>query len=256
MLNAKNVSFTVHGKEILHPASATFLPGKFYAVMGPNGAGKSTFLRILAGSEKPSSGEVLLKEKPLQSYHEKDLAKQRAVLSQHYNISFPISVNDIVMMGRYPYFESSPSLNDRNICRQAMELMQVLHFGERDYSTLSGGEAQKVMMSRVLAQVWEASETDKKILFLDEPVSHLDIRFQQQLMQVAKAFCSRHLTVIAVLHDMNLALKYADTLLLMKNGKLGYNIVPDQLNESLLYDIFDLNIKMKRIEETTIVYTP
>src|SRR5689334_1063816 len=104
MLNAQNISFGVHGKKILQETNVSFLPGRFYAIMGPNGAGKSTLLRILAGSEKPSSGKVVLKEKTLNDYHESDLAKQRAVLSQHYHISFPISVGEVVMMGRYPYF--------------------------------------------------------------------------------------------------------------------------------------------------------
>jgi iron complex transport system ATP-binding protein len=256
MLNAQDISFGIHGKNILHATNVSFLPGKFYAIMGANGAGKSTLLRILAGSERPSSGQVILKEKPLSDYGEKDLAKQRAVLSQHYHISFPITVGEVVMMGRYPYFGNAPSVHDRAICRQSMELMQVLHFTERDYNTLSGGEAQKVMMSRVLAQVWEATGNNRKILFLDEPVSHLDIRFQHQLMLVAKTFCTQHLTVIAVLHDMNLALKYADSLLLMKNGKLIYNIIPDQLNETILEETFDIPIKMHRHEETMLVYTP
>jgi len=256
MLSAQGIFFSVHDKNILHDISLRFTPGKFHAIMGQNGSGKSTLLRILAGSEKASSGKVMFNDKLLHHYNERELARQRAVLSQHYHISFPISVHDVVMMGRYPFFKNAPSQKDKDICKQAMQLMQVLDFADRDYNTLSGGEAQKVMMSRVLSQVWECDESNACILFLDEPVSHLDIRFQHQLMQTAKAFCNKHLTVVAVLHDVNLALKYADELLFMKNGRLTYNILPHQLNETILEAVFDMRVKMKQVDETLVVYTP
>src|SRR5206468_4796831 len=170
--------------------------------MGANGAGKSTLLKLLAGDLKPSAGKIWWEKKEISDYSKKELAVQRAVLSQHYNISFPITVQEIVMMGRYPHFSSNPGEVDLAICREAMDLMSVREFAERDYNTLSGGEAQKVQMSRVLAQVWDAQ--NEKILYLDEPVSHLDVRFQHQLLRAAKDWCRNQTTVIAILHDINL----------------------------------------------------
>ena len=112
-------------------------------------------------------------------------------------------------MGRYPYFDTKPSAEDISICKKAMEKMQVSHLVDRDYTTLSGGEAQKVQMCRVLAQIDSPPTAGKKLLFLDEPVSHLDVKFQYQLLQAAKDLCQQGTTVIAILHDINLAISFA-----------------------------------------------
>src|SRR3954471_22077480 len=190
MLKAENISFRAGTKCILEELTLDFEPGLFHVVMGSNGAGKSTLLKILAGETASPTGKMLWNEQPFISGAKKELARKRAVLSQHYHLTFPISVYDIVMMGRYPFFDSRPSKKDKEICSKAMELMQVTSLADRDYQTLSGGEAQKVQMSRVLAQIWDEDGKEKKLLFLDEPVSHLDIKFQYQLLQIGKDLCS------------------------------------------------------------------
>ena len=200
MLNATRISYRIGEATLLQNTSLQLEEGRFHVIMGPNGAGKSTLLTLLAGELQPATGDILLHGKNLKSFGRKELAQHRAVLSQHYHLSFPILVHDIVLMGRYPFFGRSPSSNDLDICRQAMESMGVYAFRDRDYSSLSGGEAQKVQMSRVLSQIWETSETNPKMLFLDEPVSHLDIRYQYELLKAARDLCKRHTTVIAVLH--------------------------------------------------------
>ena len=214
MLRAENISFRVDHKYLLHETTVQFEQGKFHVVMGANGAGKSTLLKLLAGDQKPSSGKIVLSGRELNHYSKKELARKRAVLSQHYNIAFPISVNDIVLMGRYPYFTNNPTAKDLSVCKEAMQLMDVCDLKERDHNTLSGGEAQKVQMSRVLSQIWEAKEGEEKLLFLDEPVSHLDVKYQHQLLKAAKNLCNEHTTVIAILHDINLSIAYADRILL------------------------------------------
>src|SRR5215218_8264510 len=153
MLSAINISFRVDQKYLLEKTTIEFETGLFHVIMGANGAGKSTLLKLLAGDLKPSTGEIMLDGKELNKYTKKELAKRRAVLSQHYNISFPISVKDIVMMGRYPYFNNNPAPADHFICKESMELMDIWEFEERDYNTLSGGEAQKTQMARVLSQI-------------------------------------------------------------------------------------------------------
>jgi iron complex transport system ATP-binding protein len=242
MLSAKNISFRVGQKFLLQETSLLFEQGRFHVIMGANGAGKSTLLKLLAGDLKPSEGTIFLNEKNLDTYSKRELATQRAVLSQHYHISFPITVNDIVLMGRYPSFSAQASAKDMRICREAMRLMNVHEMADRDYTTLSGGEAQKVQMSRVLAQIWEAEQGDKKVLFLDEPVSHLDIKYQHQLLQAAKNLCKRHTTVIAILHDINVAISFADRILFMKEGRLLYDIdtLPDVTTE-VIKDVFDIS---------------
>lgn len=219
MLKAENISFKIGNKFLLKETSVEFQAGKFHVIMGANGAGKSTLLKLLASEKKPSSGTILLNKRNLAAYSKIALATKRAVLSQHYHLSFPITVEEIVLMGRYPYFANHPTANDRAICKQVMQIMDVQHLAERDYTTLSGGEAQKVQMSRVLAQVND-EKGEEKLLFLDEPVSHLDIKYQYQLLRIAKKKCEAGLTVIAVLHDINLAINFADRIIFMKEGEI------------------------------------
>jgi len=210
--------------------------------MGANGAGKSTLLKLLAGDQKPSSGKINLFGRDLNLYSKKELATKRAVLSQHYNISFPILVNDIVLMGRYPYFSNNPSVNDLSICKKAMQLMDVIDLSDRDYNTLSGGEAQKTQMSRVLSQIWETKDGEQKLLFLDEPVSHLDVRYQHQLLKAAKDLCVGHTTVVSILHDINLAIAYADRILFMKQGTVVYDTTDlSKISTDLIQDVFSVS---------------
>lgn len=242
MLNAENISFKVGGRFLLNDTSVQFDQGKFHVIMGPNGAGKSTLLKLLAGEVKPSSGKINFIGRELNSFSKKHLATKRAVLSQHYHITFPISVKDIVLMGRYPYFTNNPTANDLSVCQQAMQLMDIHQLRERDYNTLSGGEAQKVQMSRVLSQIWEARPGEGKLLFLDEPVSHLDVKYQHQLLSAAKNLCREHTTVIAVLHDINLSFAYADRILFLKQGEVLYDETDfSRVNAEMIQNVFDVS---------------
>lgn len=241
MLNAKKLSFKVGDKTLLHETSVEFAAGGFHVIMGANGAGKSTLLKILSGESKPSSGEVYLDGTDLRGYSKNRLATRRAVLSQHYHLAFPITVEEIVLMGRYPYFATKPSTKDNTICSEAVKLMDIEHLLQRDYTTLSGGEAQKVQMSRVLSQIWSEEEVEGRLLFLDEPVSHLDVKYQHQLMKVAKDFCRKGTTVIAVLHDINLAIAFADRLLFMKDGDILYDVNDAAaLTPAMLFNTFGI----------------
>ena len=254
MVSANNISFKVGNKILLDNTDISFEPGLFHVIMGSNGAGKSTLLKLLAGELKPTSGKVQFGNKQLDSISKPELAKKRAVLSQHYEIHFPIQVDDIVLMGRYPYYSNDPSKRDLDICKQAKVLMEVAEFGERDYNTLSGGESQKVQMSRVLAQIWDANPDNGKILFLDEPVSHLDIKYQYQLMRIAKELCKKNITVIAILHDINLAISFADRLLFMKKGKLFYDLNDvNSISTNILDEVFDVRSKMILVEGRAVV---
>ena len=249
MLRAEKTSFRIGQKYLLSETTVEFVKGTFHVIMGANGAGKSTFLKLLAGDQKPSSGNIFLNEKAIGSYTKKELAIQRSVLSQHYHISFPVTVFDIVLMGRYPYFVNNPSHEDVSICNEALQLMDVSHLKDRDYTTLSGGEAQKVQMSRVLAQIWDIGNGVGKILFLDEPVSHLDIKYQHQLLQVAKGLCAKNTTVIAVLHDINLTLSFADRILFMKEGKILFDIdAPAQVIADMIKKVFDISSRVIHAE--------
>lgn len=248
MVKAENVLYKVGKKTLLHSTCAQFEAGKFHVIMGANGAGKSTFLKTLSGNLPPTGGHVWIEEKRIEQYAHKQLALKRAVLSQQYHLSFPIPVFDVVMMGRYPHYTNTPSHTDKNICHQALDLMQMTSFADRDYTTLSGGEAQKVQMSRVLAQIWNEDKMENKILFLDEPVSSLDVKYQYQLMKIAKDGCQQNTTVIAVLHDINLAIAFADRILFMKEGSLTHDMQNvANISPSLIQEIFGIQSSIVQV---------
>jgi iron complex transport system ATP-binding protein len=245
ILRGEHISFKASGKKILDETNIGFARGKFHVIMGANGAGKSTLLKILAGSLKPDTGNVFLGKTNIRHFTTNELAQRRAVLSQHYSIQFPLSACEIVKMGRYPYYKSGPAVSDYAICKHAMDVMEITELADRDYATLSGGEAQKVQMSRVLAQIWQEDAQGDNILFLDEPVSHLDIKYQHQLLRVAKKCCANNHTVIAVLHDINLAMTYADHIIFMKSGAIvNETHLPDEVTTALLQVVFDVKAEI------------
>ncbi len=242
MIDVQAVSFRVKKKTLVNNVSLQIQPGEFIVVMGANGAGKSTLLKMIAGSLQPTSGLVFFNDKKLKEYTVEELAQKRAVLSQHYHISFPLTAREIVMMGRYPYFNHQPTHKDESIVNEALQRMQVQDLSDRDYNTLSGGEAQKIQMCRVLAQIGEISQDENKLLLLDEPVSHLDIKYQHQLLQQARSLCENKVAVLAVLHDINLSLKYADRILFMKDGLLIRSLSKNEsIDAHLLKEVFDVD---------------
>ncbi|MBO0359094.1 ATP-binding cassette domain-containing protein, partial [Hymenobacter sp. BT186] len=193
----------------------------------------------------PSTGQVLLDGRPLSGFDSTQLARQRAVMSQEIHLAFPLSVQDVVLMGRYPHFQRRPTRHDQHIAQQALADLGMTDFAGRDYSTLSGGEAQKVQMARVLAQIWEAPAQGSRVLLLDEPVSSLDIQYQHQLLQRARQLAHAQAIVVAILHDLNLALRYADRLVLIKNGQIYANLAnPLDLTEQLLRDVFAVDMHL------------
>lgn len=248
MLKANELSYKAGGRYLLNGITAGFEAGKMHAIMGANGAGKTTLLKLLAGDLKPFSGTILWDDKELKDLSAGELAKKRAVLSQHYLMNFPIEVGDVVMMGRYPFFGTKPSAKDIEICQEAAASMNIGNLWHRDYTSLSGGEAQKVQMSRVLAQIWPFDTSTDKILFLDEPVSHLDVKYQHQLLTAAKELSTNGMMVIAVLHDINLAVRYADRILFMKDGGILHDLHdPRGISAEIVRQTFDMDCSIMSV---------
>src|ERR1700754_3899928 len=154
MLKASHIIFRVGTKALLSEVSVSFAPGKLHMVIGPNGAGKSTLIKILARLLRPQTGKVEYEAVDVRHASEADLAKRRAVLSQAVEVAFPLTVREVVMMGRYPHFGGSPGSMDEKIADELMALFEVMEFSKRNYQTLSGGERQRVNFARVLAQLW------------------------------------------------------------------------------------------------------
>lgn len=243
MLKTENIKYHIGKKQILNGISAEFYPGEFNMILGPNGSGKSTFLKIFSGEINQYSGSVLYNGEKIGLYKKEELAKQRAVMSQQPELNFPLMVEEVVMMGRYPHFTFSPNKKDEEICNEVMEQMNLHSFKERNYLTLSGGEKQRVQYARVLAQVWEKPPTGYRYLFLDEPLTSLDINYQQEFLQVASKFKEHNIVLIAVMHDINLAIQYADNLFFLKEGELMAHGKPkDILTEKLIREVFNVPV--------------
>jgi iron complex transport system ATP-binding protein len=244
MLRVENIHYQVGSKKILQGISTDFEPGLFHIIVGPNGSGKSTFLKVFSGEMKPQQGHVYYDGQNIQEIKKQELAKKRAVMSQEPELHFPLSVAEVVLMGRYPHFDFRPHVQDEVICKHAMVLADIGHLAERDYLTLSGGEKQRVHFARVLAQVG-GNEHTGKFLFLDEAISHLDLKHQKQVLDITKNLCDENFTVIAILHDMNLSLAYADRILFMKEGRIAYEAKnKNEVTPGILKDVFDVEARI------------
>lgn len=255
MLEIKGGGFSVGGKWLVQNISYSFLPGNCYMVCGPNGAGKSTLMKLLSLVSIPDTGEILYNNSKIDYKKKAAYAKYRAVLSQQVDISFPLEVEEVVMMGRYPHFKINPAKEDIEICGEVMELQNLTAFKKRNFLTLSGGEKQRVQFARVLAQIWQMPAEGSRILLLDEPISSLDIKYQFDFLHYVKRFLNERTIVIAVLHDLNLALNYADEVLLLNEGKLFASGKPaDVLSSENIGKVFHLNFKLHDVENARLLW--
>lgn len=242
MLKAENIHYRIGDKQILNGISAQFNPGQFNMILGPNGSGKSTFLKVFSSEIQKYDGNIFYDDKKIALYKKEELATYRAVMSQQPELSFPLMVEEVVMMGRYPHFTFNPNKKDTSICNQVMERMNLTSFKERNYLTLSGGEKQRVQYARVLAQVWEKPAKGCRYLFLDEPLNSLDINYQHEFLQIAKEFTNNDTVLVAVMHDINLAIQYSDNLFFLKQGQLMAHGKPNEvLSAALIKDVFNVN---------------
>lgn len=234
-LQAENISFySERGKCLLDQVGLRVEAGQIHALLGPNGAGKSTLLKALGGDVKIASGRIHINDELLENLSALERAKKRAVLPQLNAMAFPLEAQAIVAMGRYPYADMLPESNKQAVAK-AMQEAQVTHLNQRSYPSLSGGEQQRVQLARVLAQ-------DTDILLLDEPLSALDISHQLQVMEMLKKLASQGKAIVIVLHDINLALRFASHVTLLKNGVVeAQGKVDAVLNPASLRDVFSVN---------------
>ncbi len=242
MLKAEHLSFRIGPKTLIDDVSLTLAPGEFTMVLGPNGAGKSTLLKLLTGTETPQQGQVWYGDQPLNAIPLATLAKQKAVLSQLLSLPFDLSVTDVVMMGRYPYFNLTPTHQDKQIVDDCLEAVGMMAFKTRAFASLSGGEKQKVHLARVLTQLYrQANDQSTKYLFLDEPISALDIHYQHQILGLVRGLASQNMIVFVIVHDINLALQYAQTVILMHESRIyGMGRPEDVLTETAIETVFKL----------------
>lgn len=227
MIKAHQVSYKHKEFHILDGIDVSVEYGEFLAIVGPNGAGKSSLLSILANEVKQGNQKILFKDKPITDWEVKELSQHKAKFSQHNSNDITLEVKDVVMMGRYPYFDAKPRKEDLEAMNNMMYETDVFHLKDREYNTLSGGEKQRVHLSRVMAQL--QNDIAHKLLFLDEPLNNLDVKHQYKALEIIKKFTQKANSAIVVLHDLNLAAQFADKILLMKSGKVAAHGTPQEV---------------------------
>ncbi len=213
---ANNIIFHYNHHTVIDEITFTVNHGEFIGIIGPNGAGKSTILRLLAGFLRPNKGFITFSGRNLDEYERRELAQNIATLPQATDTPFSFTVEEFILMGRYPHAHEGFLYEKKEIefIEDIMENMEISHLHGRRIDTLSEGERQKVFLSQCLAQ-------DPKALLLDEPVSHLDIRHQIQTFDLLEKLHNEGLTIIMVLHDLNLAAEFCSRIILISKGRIN-----------------------------------
>jgi len=250
VLQVHNVSFAYEKALVLKNISLSVRQGDFIALVGPNGSGKTTLLKIILGTLIPREGKVWLDGKAVLSYPPKERAKKMSYVSQQPSAGFPLTVQELVSLGRYPHEERfRQAAGGTQAIEEALRLTDSFILRERKFTALSGGERQKVLIARALAQT-------SYLLLLDEPTVHLDLYFQLQILNGLKRLCSEgRSTVVAVLHDLNLVSLFADKVLLLKSGEpIAVGKVEEVMNERSMRDAFGVEVAVSRDSQSGAVY--
>lgn len=247
MLKVENLNFHYKsGPKVLDAVNFTLESFRFLAILGNNGAGKSTMLKCFNKILIPDSGRILMDEEDLTKMSVREIAKRVAFVAQTIP-STQLTVHDIVMLGRKPYMKWGFTEEDHEIVHEAMDRLEISHMRGRLLCQLSGGERQKVMLARALAQ-------HPKILLLDEPTSSLDIQNQFQVLQLVKDICKeKGITAIMVIHDLNLSLRFCDRYLLLSHGKV-YRIGGQEiLDREALKEVYKVDASVHNVQGKSMV---
>ena len=245
-IKSESMSLEIDGGEIVNDINIEVFPGKVLALIGPNGAGKSTILKILSGDIKPTSGVVKYNDINISNIPFVDRAHIRGVMSQSQTIVFDFSVLEIIEMGwlhsDHDYYTSFYP----DVLKQIIEDCELQHLVDRKFNTLSGGEQKRVHFARVLLQLWiPEGDIHPRFMLLDEPLANLDIYHELKMLEVIKKRLSKNIGVLLILHDLNTASKFADNIVLMKNGTIVKNgSTIEVLTESILSETYETKIKV------------
>ena len=245
MLDADRISYSYGDKKdgpfAVADVSVSFAPGCFYGIIGPNGCGKSTLLDLLCAHKKPSAGTLSYDSRPLDSYSKKRLARQIALVPQSLSLNFPYTAREVVTMGRYPHLGrfAAPTAAEMALVDRVLDTCRARALAPRYMTELSGGEKQRVVFARALAQ-------DTPVLLLDEPCANLDVRYALLLLDIAAdRVRQKGRTVVAVMHDINLAARYCDHLVFMQSGRIrAAGPTRAVLDREILKDIFGVDAKL------------
>ena len=251
-LRCDNIQYSIEGSRILNGISLGVSNNEFHTILGPNGCGKTTFLKTVYRITKPDLGAIYLDGKPLDNISIRKSAQNMAVVAQFNNLNFDCSVLDVVMLGRTPHLKmmEQEKKEDYEIAYNALKSVGMYEKRNRSYLSLSGGEKQRVVLARAITQ-------QPTLLLLDEPTNHLDIKYQLEIMDIVK---SLNATVVAAIHDLNIAAMYCDRLIAIRNGMVvGVGTPQKLLTEEFIYDMYSVHSKVTYDAESgrmNIVYLP
>lgn len=237
IISASNIEKKIGNSHILNGISVKAEDKKFIGILGPNGSGKSTLLKCIYRVLKPDSGVIMLDNWENGKISIKESAKKMAVVAQHNYYNFDFTIEEVVLMGRSPHKRAMESDNaeDYRIVKESLEKVGMLSFKGRSFSTLSGGEQQRVILARALAQKTQC-------LILDEPTNHLDIKYQLQLLDIVR---SLNLTVISAVHDLNIASMYCDYLYILNKGIIVAEGEPKNvLTKEIIKEIYEVDAEI------------
>ncbi|WP_176036074.1 heme ABC transporter ATP-binding protein [Brucella tritici] len=245
MIETKALGVSLSGKTIISDIAFSAKPGEVTAIVGPNGSGKTTLLRALSG-DIAYKGNAYLDGQSFAEIKPWQMAARRAVLPQASALSFPFTVREIVKIGLTGGYSGVSRDEEKRLPDLALQKVDLAGFGGRLYQELSGGEQQRVQLARVICQVWKPVVDGKaRYLFLDEPISSLDIRHQIVVMEIAKDFAAAGGGVIAILHDLNLTAMFADRIAVMNRGKLDAMGTPrEALTDERLERVYECSLRV------------
>ncbi|MDE5456900.1 ATP-binding cassette domain-containing protein [Bradyrhizobium sp. CSA112] len=249
LLTAKGLGVRLAGRVVLQDVSLALSPGHLVALVGPNGAGKTTLLRALAGLI-PSEGEIEIGGHALASLPLRERAKRFGYLPQGHVVHWPLPARDIVALGRYPHGATDParlSPGDTEAVLRAMQAVDVMEFSDRRVTELSGGERSRVALARALA-------VEAPVILADEPTASLDPRHQIDVMKNLRATADKGVLVIVVTHDLGLAARFADHMLVLREGRLVSQGAPaDALSEQVMADVFRISVYRAEFQREAVI---
>ena len=232
-ISVHNLEFNYNGTPVLKNVTSYIEKGDFVALVGPNGSGKSTLIKCLNGILKAKRGSIMIEDRKIDSILASELAKQMAYVPQNEYKKPVFTVFDMVLLGRKPYFNWKPGKNDIDVTHQILKTLHLESIAMKEVNKLSGGQQQTVIIARALAQ-------EPEILLLDEPTANLDIKHQIEVLELLKSLSQKGMTIIVALHDINMAIRYTNKLMMLKEGKIfasgGMDIITDE-NIEALYDV-------------------
>lgn len=252
-MQAHDAVLEVGKTRLLNRVSFELAPAEIAVVIGPNGAGKSSLVRLLSAEMTPSEGEVRLDGRPLGSIPRSHLARKMAVLSQHSTLDFPFRVSEVIEMGRIPH--NTGRAANKRLVAQIIDRLQLNALQNRLYTSLSGGEKQRVQIARVLCQLWDCLEGG--YLLFDEPTAPLDLAYQLSFLDIVHEVAARQVGVLLVMHDVNLALRFAHSVVLMKQGEIIATGSPGEVvTASNIRAAFDVEVEIiETANGAPVIYT-